>query len=124
MKYFGNFYDRDDVGKNFADDPYDKTVTFPQEFPTEEEILFASYGGAAYEGDALVLFEKGGQLFEVHGAHCSCFGLEGQWQPEPTTWDALALRPRTGSWPVLSDHDPEAQERFWALVDSKVGVTQ
>ena len=24
-------------------------------------------------------------LFEVHGSHCSCYGFEDQWKPEPTT---------------------------------------
>lgn len=25
-----------------------------------------------------------GKYFEVHGSHCSCFGFEGQWEPEET----------------------------------------
>ena len=45
-------------------------------------ILFASYGNDNYSGDAWVLFEKDGILYEVHGSHCSCYGLEGQWEPE------------------------------------------
>ena len=55
-------------------------------------ILFASYGCDNYQGDAFVLFEKDGKLFEVNGSHCSCFGLEGQFNPEETTLDALKLR--------------------------------
>ena len=43
-------------------------------------ILFASYGQGGYEGDAWVLFEEDGKLFEVNGGHCSCYGLEGQWE--------------------------------------------
>ena len=45
-------------------------------------ILLASYGNANYSGDAFVLFEQNGKLFEVNGSHCSCYGLEGQWNPE------------------------------------------
>ena len=45
-------------------------------------ILFASYGAANYSGDAWVLFEQDGKLYEVNGGHCSCYGLEGQWEPE------------------------------------------
>ena len=45
-------------------------------------ILFASYDYENYSGDAWVLFEKGGKLYEVHGSHCSCYGLENQWDEE------------------------------------------
>ena len=55
-------------------------------------ILFASYGCANYSGDAFVLFEKGGKLFEVNAGHCSCYGLEGQFNCEETSLEALKLR--------------------------------
>lgn len=55
-------------------------------------ILFASYSYANYSGDAFVLFEKEGKLFEVNGGHCSCYGLEGQFEPEETTLEALRHR--------------------------------
>lgn len=55
-------------------------------------VLLASYGNANYEGGAFVLFEKDGKLFEVNGGHCSCYGLEGQWEPEETTAEALQHR--------------------------------
>lgn len=45
------------------------------------KILFAGYYGG-YEGEAFVLFAKGGKLYEVYGSHCSCYGLENQWEPE------------------------------------------
>ncbi len=60
-------------------------------------ILFASYGCECYEGDAFVLFEEGNQLYEVNGSHCSCFGLEGQWEPELTDLKALAHRLTEGT---------------------------
>lgn len=44
--------------------------------------LFAYYSYANYSGDAWVLFEQDGELWEVSGSHCSCYGLEGQWCPE------------------------------------------
>lgn len=56
------------------------------------KILLASYTNECYEGDAFVLFERDGKLFEVNGGHCSCFGLEGQWEPEETTKEALIHR--------------------------------
>ncbi len=48
------------------------------------KILFASYTYIDYSGNAFVLFEKNGELFEVNGSHCSCYGLEGQFEPEKT----------------------------------------
>ena len=85
-KYFGNFSDRRDVANNFLDSGFhDEDWEVPAYFPTEDEILFASYGGCSYAGDALVLFERDGKLFEVNGSHGSCYGLEGQWNPEETS---------------------------------------
>jgi hypothetical protein len=55
-------------------------------------ILFASYLCQNYSGDAFVLFEKEGKLYEVNGNHCSCYGLEGQWEPEETNPQALKHR--------------------------------
>lgn len=56
------------------------------------EILLASYSYENYSGDAFVLFRKDGRLYEVNGSHCSCYGLEGQWEPEETTVEALRHR--------------------------------
>ena len=55
------------------------------------EILIGFYDlSMAYEGYAWVLCrDAAGQLYEVNGSHCSCFGLEEQWDPDPTSWDYL-----------------------------------
>lgn len=110
-KWFGGFSDVEDMKKEFEEKGED--------FPTEEEILFASYEGGSYEGDAFVLFERDGKLFENHGSHCSCYGLEGQWGPEETSWEALAIRPKSG---LLStyDYDKETRDALWALIGSHV----
>lgn len=55
-------------------------------------ILFAAYENESYEGYAMVIFSKDGKLYEVNGSHCSWYGLEGQWQPEETSLDALKMR--------------------------------
>lgn len=60
-------------------------------------VLLASYGTPSYEGYAFVLFERDGKLYEVNGSHCSCFGLEGQWEPEETTVEAIQHRINRGN---------------------------
>ncbi|GAB3763664.1 hypothetical protein GCM10028796_17570 [Ramlibacter monticola] len=76
----------------------------PDAMPVEEkpefkgaEILLASYGTPSYEGYAFVLFRRDGKLYEVNGSHCSCYGLEGQWEPEETTIEALRHRVKEGT---------------------------
>lgn len=63
-------------------------------------ILFASYGSDNYEGDAWVLFEEGGELFEVSAGHCSCYGLEGQWEKEKVVLAELENRITKGTFGV------------------------
>lgn len=71
------------------------------------EVLFASYTDENYEGDAFVLFTRDGKLWEVHGSHCSCYGLsesdyygssQTQWQPEEVTAEAILHRLDKGAW--------------------------
>lgn len=61
------------------------------------KVLLASYTYESYEGDAFVLFRRKGELFEVNGGHCSCNGLEGQWEPKPATKKELLHRLDNGS---------------------------
>jgi len=60
-------------------------------------ILIASYTQANYEGEAWVLLEKEGKLFEVNGEHCSCYGIEGQWKPEQVSLEELKHRLEKGA---------------------------
>lgn len=53
------------------------------------EILIAAYDTFGYDGYAFVLYQSGGGMYEVYGSHCSCYGLEGQFEPEETSIDAL-----------------------------------
>lgn len=49
---------------------------------TTERVLFAAYTNYSYEGEAYVLFERKGKLYEVFAYYCSCcssYELEGQW---------------------------------------------
>lgn len=54
------------------------------QFNSKYKILYADYTYEDYSGDSYVLgydVEKD-MFFEVHGGHCSCYGLEGQWDTE------------------------------------------
>ena len=65
------------------------------------DILVAYYGDESYEGYAYVLFMKNGKLYEVCGGHCSCHGLEGQWDPEETSWDVIDKYVDEGNLPYM-----------------------
>ena len=68
--YFGGFDSWDSVCKNFV-------IEMP-----EPQLVFASYGIDCYAGNANVIYgDDPDHLFHVDGSHCSCFGLEGQWEP-------------------------------------------
>lgn len=66
------------------------------------EVLLASYSYENYSGSAFVLFRRDGKLYEVNASHCSCYGVEGQWQPEETTKELLMIRLDKGT---LGDDD-------------------
>lgn len=83
MSYIENFKDNADVIKEYA---------APADALDGATVYLAWYGYGSYCGESLVIFEKDKQLYEVNGSHCSCHGLEDQWQPETTSWEALALR--------------------------------
>ena len=99
-RYFGNWNCFEDMARDFNEYSYGKPRLETLPDVTDENILFAAYDTPDYEGYAFVLFKKGNQLYEVHGSHCSCYGLEGQWSPEETTLEALKMRESgyTCSW--------------------------
>src|SRR5882672_4018847 len=81
--YLSEFANVEDIVKNYS---------APNDILDGADVLLAWYGYGDYCGDAFVLYRKNGALFEVNGSHCSCSGLEGQWIPEETSWEALKLR--------------------------------
>ena len=60
------------------------------------KIIFAAYTYEDYIGEAFVLFKENGVLYEVNGSHCSCYGLENQWNPEETNFEVLKMRFQPG----------------------------
>lgn len=86
-KFFGHWSNEADVAREFADDAV-----------LDYNIIVAGYFYECYEGNAYVLAEKDGKLFEVSGGHCSCYGLEGQWEPGEITPAYLRNRAAKGSF--------------------------
>lgn len=84
--YLGEFNNQGDVENNFNCGSLDNC-----------NILFASYELGDYCGDAFVLFVENGTLYEVNASHCSCYGLEDQWTPEETMFNALQHRILNGN---------------------------
>jgi len=105
----GQWGDRDGVAGEFFP-VYDReTRPLPDDFPTDEQIVYAYYSYEDYHGTALVLFERDGTLYEVNGSHCSCMGLEEQWEPEETSWAALAARVGN-NWPRFASYPGNPQD--------------
>lgn len=67
------------------------------EYPLEElenyDILIAyeSVGDWGCDSSSwfLIKDKTTGELYETHGSHCSCYGFEGQFEPEHTTVEYL-----------------------------------
>lgn len=73
VMYYDLFQSKEDVCKEFSISDFDG------------EVLFARYEYENYDGSAAVIFVHGGKFYLVDGGHCSCYGLEGQWEPEEIT---------------------------------------
>jgi hypothetical protein len=84
--YLGNFECKEDVQGSFCCGFLDNC-----------HILLASYETGDYCGSAFVLFVENGKLYEVSASHCSCYGLENQWDPEETMLAALKHRIEKGN---------------------------
>lgn len=96
-------------------DGFADRAALAEEFKVDIEktkgVLVALYGSENYEGSAFVLLTRGGKLYEVNGSHCSCNGLEDQWDEEPTTIAALRMRDYDDSF------EPEAVARIGDVLD-------
>lgn len=62
---------------------------FDMNSPEPDEVLFAAYEYENYSGECFVVYKQNEKLWMVEGGHCSCYGLEGQWEPEEMTIGAL-----------------------------------
>ncbi len=94
--FLGLFDNIDNIKHEFSEHRWDDDVGADVDL-TDANILLAYYNYQDYSGDAFVLFERYGKLYEVSGGHCSCYGLEGQWHPEETTIESLRHRLNEGN---------------------------
>lgn len=96
----GNAYSQQEKVMQVFFDQFDKVEDVLSEFSINKEdlkgceVVFAYYTYEDYSGDALVILRDphSGVFYEVNGGHCSCYGLEGQWDMEETTLDVMLQR--------------------------------
>lgn len=81
-------------------------------------IILASYSYECYSGEAFVLFEEDGKLYEVNGSHCSCYGLEDQWTPEEVDLEELEHRLLKGTF----GEDSYSENNFKLALCELLGV--
>ena len=85
--YYGDWKNLEDMLRNFC---------ISKEVVEDYEILYAWYEYADYSGSAFVLLKKDDKLYEVNGGHCSCYGLEDQFDLEETMPEAILKRRHFG----------------------------
>mgnify|MGYP000969780193 CR=1 FL=1 len=105
--YYDNWSCKEDVARDFhtSEWPYE-----PNPEVLAADILFAAYNYEDYSGYAMVIFEQNGKLYEVHGSHCSCYGLEGQWDPEPTDRETLLGRLNRTDYGIMDRYRSEIRQ--------------
>lgn len=59
----------------------DVQESYDTKYPEPEKVFFATYSYEDYSGNSEVLFYDKGKYYWVSAGHCSCYGLEGQFDP-------------------------------------------
>lgn len=78
---------------------------FEKEPDSDIVFCYAWYEYECYSGSAAVIFYRKStkKYYEVHGSHCSCYGLEGQWErDEEINFVELESRMQRGYFVELS----------------------
>lgn len=52
------------------------------DIPEDIDIIVSATTYEDYQGIGLTVYCHEGVCYEVNSSHCSCFGHEGQWEPE------------------------------------------
>ena len=108
--YYGDFSDEADVLKEFEVDDF------------KGLIIFAVYDRDGYDGTAEVIFIEDGKIYMVHGSHCSCYGLEGDWNPIEMSVDGLHKIINKGTG--LLSHYAQHIESALSVVEGMVGASE
>lgn len=91
---------------------------FEMSVPVPDQVIFAEYNTPAYEGYANVIYRNGDRFYWAYGSHCSCYGLEGQWDPEEYDARSMIDVMRRGNHWRLDDRGAEIQEQIIAAVQA------
>jgi hypothetical protein len=78
----------------------DVQTQFEMDDPEPDEVLYASYECEYYEGWSTVIYRNGDKFYYNYAAHCSCYGLEGQWDPEEYTAELFIKAYEKGNWTI------------------------
>lgn len=78
-------------------------------------IAYESVGSWGCDSSSFFLLKnkETGELFEVHGSHCSCYGFEDQFDLESTTTEALKFRIKEGKYSSVfytGGYDSDSEE--------------
>jgi hypothetical protein len=84
------------IAEQYAEDFYIQSIKLVQDELDKLDVLIAyeSVGSWGCDSTSFFVFKnkETGELYEMHGSHCSCYGFEGQFRLEPTTVEALKSR--------------------------------
>ena len=71
------------------DDWADVQERFSMNDPEPQAVIWAEYDNGGYDGQAYVFYYNEGKFWYNEGSHCSCYGLEDQWDPEEYSLETL-----------------------------------
>jgi len=112
--FIGTAKDIEHLADEFCPEPYDGEYSpngkiekrkASREQIKRANIIVAAISDCDYEMNAYVLFEDGGELFEVEASHCSCYGFEDQWTPGRISVEYLANKDKKNLLPAMYNDD-------------------
>jgi hypothetical protein len=88
------------------------------EDPRPDQVYFACYDEDLYEGYSSVLYRVGDRYYYVSASHCSCYDLEGQWDPEEYSREELVHALQRGDWFYFHEDSVGIREEMLRRVSS------
>ncbi len=89
-------WDAEDIKRNFD---------ITDEVMNEYDVVYSADTSEPYETSLWAVLRKKatGELFEINCGTCSCYGCEGQFQPTPTTLEAIKNDMDHAEWSAVCD---------------------